>query len=206
MNYIMGSPVSKHPEHNHKFYNLKSYFSGFLTSICLIALVLLLPFSVKANSKDFEVKIAIVDVQTIWENSLAMQDIRKSIDKISGTIEKEMSAKEQDLKKIEDDIIKKRGTIDEIDFANEVSIFNNKVNDVHRDMQDKKSRLEQAHSKAVAVVHNTTIEIITELSNVKGFNMVLPSSQIVYAHSSLDITEAVIERLNNRLKTVQVSF
>jgi len=174
--------------------------------ISLVLLALFAPFPATAKNNSFEVTVAIVDIQTIWEHSLAMQDIRKSIDAISNNIEKEMSAKEQELKKIEDDIIKKRGTIDETSFANEVNLFNKKINDAHSSVQDKKARLEQAHSKAVAVVHDTTIEIITALSGIRGFNMVLPSSQVVYAHSSLDITEDVIKQLNERLKKVKVSF
>src|SRR4051812_48771128 len=77
-----------------------------------------------ASKKRFEVKVAIVDIQSILENSLAVQSIGKSIEGINQRIQEEILKKEAELKKIEDELIKKRSHLSEEAFEKEVSKFN----------------------------------------------------------------------------------
>jgi Skp family chaperone for outer membrane proteins len=44
------------------------------------------------------------------------------------------------------------------------------------------------------------------MSKEYGFNLALPSSQVLYAVESLNITAEVIERLNNQLKSVPINY
>ena len=73
-------------------------------------------------------------------------------------------------------------------------------------MQSKKNALEEAHSEAIAQVHKSTIEVITELAKQYGFNIVLPSSQVLFVESDMNITLQVITKLNERLSTVDVQY
>jgi Skp family chaperone for outer membrane proteins len=164
-------------------------------------------FSHMASATDnFDAKIAIVDIQHILENSLAIQSIRKDIERIGKEIEKDMFKKEAELKKIEEALIKKRESLKEEDFNVEVNLFNAKVSQAQQEIQNKKTRLERAHSNAVSKVYETTIEIITDLSKKKNFNLVIPTAQILYAKDNFNITSEVIVKLNAKLTLVPVNY
>lgn len=160
---------------------------------------------VQAEGK-YQSRIAIVDVHAILEKAIAVQDIKKSIDKISESLQKEMTAKEIELKKKEEEIIKKRSTLTGDSFEKEVVAFNKKASEAQQAMQKKKVKLEQAHAEAIAKVHDTTIEIIHNLSKEYGFNVAIPSSHVLYAKEDLNITAEVITKLNEKLKTVPVNY
>ena len=175
-----------------------------------ILLPIILFFNLSAMAiepkRNFEVRIAVVDVQSILENSIAITGVRKSIDAISGDIQKYLAAKELEFKAIEEGLIKKRGVLNEEAFEKEVDNFNKKVSEAQKEMQSRKARLEQAHAGAISKVHEVTMEIINELARKYNFNMALPSSQVLFATTDLNITSEVITALNSRLKSVKVNY
>lgn len=167
------------------------------TNACVLAA------EVKHN---FEVRIAVVDVQSILENSIAITGVRKAIDIISQDIQKYLGTKELEFKTIEEELVKKRGILSEESFEREFNNFNKKVSDAQKEMQTRKAKLEQAHAGAISKVHEVTMEIINELARKYNFNIALPSSQVLFATSDLNITSEVISLLNNRLKNVKVNY
>lgn len=173
--------------------------------ICNFFLFCIFTYQSYASEK-ISTNIAIVDVQLILEQSLAVQNIRESIRVIGENLQKEMSAREEDLKKTEQSIIQKRSSLKEEAFDKEVQAFNTKVSEAQRIMQEKKGKLEQAHAEAMTKVNEITIHIIKTMSKEKHFNVVIPSSHVLYATEDLNITEEVIKRLNQELKTVQVNY
>ncbi|MEY3197347.1 MAG: hypothetical protein RLZZ59_718 [Pseudomonadota bacterium] len=151
-------------------------------------------------------QVAIVDVQAILDNSIAVKSLRQSIDEISEKLHSELSAKESELKATEIALNKKRDSISEDQFNKEVQEFYKQVSDVQRDMQSRKSKLEQAHADAVESVHVATIKIIDEISKDRAFNIVLPASQVLYFKKTLDITDEVLQKLNDRIKLIELKY
>lgn len=177
-----------------------------IKQILIIFIVIAIsPGFVYAEEK-FKSKIAVVDVESIFEHSTSTQYIRKTINEISAKIQAEMSAKELNLKNIEGDLIKQRGILGEADFESKVAEFNKLVSESQKEMQIKKTSLEQAHGEAMAMVHQTIIDIIGDLAKKHDFNLVLPSSQVLFVDNELNITLEVISNLNSRLKTVEVNY
>lgn len=174
--------------------------------LCFFAIIFWSGIVATAERIDFSAKIAIVDVLTILENSVAVQSINKEIEKINQNIEREMIQKEEELKKDEEDLFKKRGTISEEDFQKANDNFNEKVSEAQKKKQSRQDSLEKAHAEAMQEVHEATIEIISNLADEYNFNATLPSSYVLFVKSYLDITPEVIKRLNETLKTVKVNY
>lgn len=158
------------------------------------------------SSNKFDAKAAVVDVESILEHSKAIMHIKKSINVISEQIQNELSAKEIKLKQAEAELIEKRGVLPKEEFDKLVADFNKKVSLTQQEMQNKKSALERAHGNAIAQVHEKTISVISDLSKKYGFNIVFPSSQVLYVNNSLNITHEVISNLNERLQEVKVDY
>ena len=154
----------------------------------------------------FDAKAAVVDVESILEHSKAIMHIKKAINTISDQIQSELSAKEMKLKQAEAELIEKRGILPKEEFEKLVADFNKKVSLTQQEMQNKKSALERAHGNAITQVHEKTIEVISELSKKYGFNIVFPSSQVLFVNNSLNITHEVISNLNERLQEVKIDY
>lgn len=151
-------------------------------------------------------KIAVVDVESVLEHSFAIKSIKKSISDISSKIERELTEKEISLKKIESDIIKDKDKISQEQFNAKVQDFNKIVNKAQMEIQTKKDGLEKAHSEAINKVQNSIISIISDLSKKNGYSMVVPSSQVLYVVTDLNITLEVITKLNEVLPAVEVNY
>lgn len=178
--------------------------NSFLKLFTYVFLALLL-FTSNAKAEE-NIKIAVVDVQNVLDNSVAVTGLRKSIDTLSEKLHGEMSKKEVALKKQEAEIVNKKGILKPEDFDKEVNDFYKKVSETQHEMQQKKAKLEQAHADAISNVHENTLKIIAELAKEKGFNIALPISQILYTDNHLTITKEVIARLNERVKTIELKY
>ncbi len=178
----------------------------FFHKLLLIVWCLISSSVYATQQQSFSLGIAVVDVQSILENSLAVQTIRNSINSISQKIQDDIEKKETELKKIEEQLLNKRGALSEEAFEKEIREFNKKVSAAQKEVQKKKTALEQAHSEAISKVHAATIEIITNLAKKYNLKMVLPSSQILFTVSELNITAEVIKQLNDKLKSVKVNY
>jgi len=156
--------------------------------------------------KDYKVRVAIVDIQFILENSIALQEVRKTVDQISQEIHQQMTKKESELKQKEEALLTKRSTMIEEKFEQEVNLFNKKVSEAQQDMQKRKTRLERAHAEAVGKIHQTTINIISDLAKKNNLNLVIPSTQVLFAKNNLLMTDEVILLLNSKLKYVKINY
>lgn len=159
------------------------------------------------HTQNFQnIKIVVIDMEYVLEKSIAMKDIRSNVRQISGNIENEMLLKENELKKIETKLLNKRGTLTEDKFNEKLSEFIKNVNSAQKEVQDKKITIEQAYSDAVNKVRNEIGKIVINLSSKYDFDLVLPVSQILYSKSNLNITNEVVNMLNDSLKYVPVEY
>lgn len=157
-------------------------------------------------SNRYDARIAIVDIQTVLSESIAVQGMQREITQIGANLEKLMQEKERELKSDEDAIVKKRGTVGDSEFEKNVSQFHEKLTSVQRMMQEKKSRLDKAHADAMAKVQDVTIGIIEDVAKEQNLNVVMSASPLLYYNQSYDITKIVISRLNNKLKKVPFNY
>ena len=154
----------------------------------------------------FHSKIAVVDVESVLEHSLAIAQIKDFMNNISKQIHNDLTIKEKSLKQDEAELIAQRGVLATEQFEEAVSEFNKKISSIQQEKQKKKAELDQAHVAAITEVHENTVAVIKELSQKYGFNLVFPSSQILFVENNLNITLEVISKLNERLKTVKIQY
>ena len=183
-----------------KHYRLITILVCFTISFCTNT------FAYNANDDKFHVRVAVVDVQSILENSLAMQSIKESAYQVGQKIQQDISDKETEFKKLESTINAKRSSISEEEFEKEVLRFEKAVNLVKKKIQDRKMHLERAHAEAMAKVYETINNIISDLAGKHKVDLVIPRAHILFAKSTLDITLEVITELNNKLKTVKMKY
>lgn len=158
--------------------------------------------SVPIKEDNFKVRVAVADVQSILEGSIAIKDLRNKIEKLNHKIQENIAAKEAEFKPLEEKLLNERSHLSETEFEHKVNAFNAKVSHVRKEIQIKKTKLEQAHAEAMSRVHETTITIISELAEKYNLNLVIPSAQVLYAKNNLNITSEVTFMLNDINKRV----
>ena len=76
----------------------------------------------------------------------------------------------------------------------------------HRRTQTKRAALDNALFGASNEIQKKVLDIVSSIAKQRGYTLVLPSSQLLYADPKLDITADVLSQLNSALPKVNVSF
>ena len=69
---------------------------------------------------------------------------------------------------------------------------------------ERRQQLEEISAEAVNEVKAALIEIVTGIAEERGFNLVLPSSQVLFFSRQIDLTDEVLSKLDARLSQVAV--
>ncbi len=183
-----------------------------MTSISLrIATALLMivavgaPLSASAQAQKVPAaRIAILDNQRIMRESSAAIDIKSQIDRQRQKYQDEITKKEQELRKTDQELARQRTILSPEAFAKKRSEFESRYTQVQRDVQARKRELDQAYEFGLRQIQKAISEIIVALAKEREFNIVLPRTQVIFAEASMNITDDVLLRLNQKLPKVAI--
>lgn len=150
--------------------------------------------------------VAIINIQDIMRDSLAAKSVKKKLEAKQKSFQKEMSTTEQGLVKKEKNLIAQRSKLKPKEFETKVKSFRASAAKAQRDVQAKKSKLDKAFANSLAKIQETVVGIVKTISKERSVKVVLPTSQLLYADPSLDITKEVLDKLNKKLPSVKVNF
>ncbi len=170
----------------------------------LLASVAALAFSAPAFAEG--TSIATVNYQMLMSSSSAAKSAHEQIDSKSKSMQSEISKKAEQFQKDSQELEKQRSVMAKDAFEEKKRAFAEKVTSAQKEVQSKRAILDSASEHAGNELHKTISEIVTEMAKEKGFTLVIPSSQILYGDSKLDITNEVMEKLNKKLPKVDIKF
>jgi outer membrane protein len=148
---------------------------------------------------------AVIDYQRILRDAAAAQSIRKQIEARRQAYQEEISKEEQRLHEADKAFAKQRSVLSTEAFAEKRRDFEQEVAEVQRLVQERRRELDSMAAAALNEVKEALIEIVTSIAEERGFNLVLPSSEVLFFARSLDLTEEVLAKLDARLPQVQLS-
>lgn len=163
-------------------------------------------FSGSAFAASGKESIAVVNIQKVMKHSTAAKNVREQLEKKQKAFQAEITKKEAALKKEDKELGKKKSVLAKAAFQKAVVAFRKKATAVQKDVQSKKVLLDSAFERALNDIQKVVTEIISDLSKEKGFVLVVPTSQILFADKSLDISDVVLSRLNKKLPKLNVKF
>ncbi|MDB2414773.1 OmpH family outer membrane protein [Rickettsiales bacterium] len=168
----------------------------------LYFITVLFIFNATANASN----IAVVDIKAIMEGSKAAEDVRNQIKKSRNKYQSEIAKKEETLRQDDQKLAKLHSTLSPEAFEAKKKEFKEKLIEVQRDVQIKRSKLDTALTKALETIQETILSIVEDLAKEKKFDLALPNSQVLYSDESLDITQEVLDLLNKKLPKVKISI
>lgn len=155
---------------------------------------------------DAKSTIAVVNIQQVMKDSTAAKTVREQLESKQKTFQAAISKKEEALQKEDQELGKQKSVLSKDAFEEKVKAFRAKATDVQKDVQSKKAMLDNAFERALNDIQKNVTDIIADLAKEKGFTVAVPTSQILYADKSLDISTEVLERLNKKLPKLDVKF
>jgi outer membrane protein len=150
--------------------------------------------------------IAIVDVEAIMRQSLAVQSARTQIDEIAGNLQQSIAEEEEKLRAEEQALQQQRSLLAPDAYAERNRSLQERAAGLQQRARSLRTALDRGMAQTMQRIQRVAFEEIGKLAEEKGINLVLPRSQIVVAVDSFNITDEALERLNERLSEVEMSL
>jgi len=168
--------------------------------IALAAVFTLL--SLNANAAN----IAVLDVEKIVKESVAMVDIQKKVTKKQEEYQKEVNAKQKELEAEQKKLEGKKTVLASDAFEKEMKKFEGKVDQLKELVDKKQNSLKKASVDAMGKVNDDIKTIIAELSKEKSLDLIVPAGQTLFYKDEMDVSAEILKRLNKKVTKVNVKF
>lgn len=147
---------------------------------------------------------AVIDYQRVLQEASAAVSIRQQVEARREAYQEEIEREERRLREANDEFARQRSQLSAEVQAERRRDFEEDVMEVQRMVQERRQNLDRSSATALNEVKQALIDIVTELAEERGFNIVLSSSEVLFFARTIDLTEDVLDELNGRLPEVEV--
>jgi len=175
-------------------------------SATLILALMLLVFTdgARAQENSTTVKIAVININAIRQQALAIKSIAEQIGKYRSAFQAEIKKEEEALRNANQELSRQRTLLSPEAFAEKRREFEKRVSQVQLLVQERKGNLDRAQAESMGKVQDALNKIVTKIAKDKGYKLILRREQTILADKSLNITEQVLVALNKVLASVAV--
>ena len=178
---------------------LKYFTLVFLTKLFLFG------FAGVALAQDLPVAVvAVIDYTKILKNADAAKDVSLQIQKFRKKFSEEVRAEELRLRGVEAKLKRERSKLNSEEFNGRRKKFREQVLAAQKLGQDRKRQLSHAMEDAMRKIQRTVIPLVKEITKEYGYTLVVEKSQVLFASRVLEITDKVLQKLNQKLRTIKV--
>jgi Skp family chaperone for outer membrane proteins len=150
--------------------------------------------------------VMVVDVQALLQNSKAAKMVRGQIEQKRNEYTKDISRQEETLRTERDTLQRQQASMSPETLNKKGREFQQKVNDLDRDVQSKRAALEKSNNDALTRIQQTMLKIIADIARQRRANLVLQRTDLVLFDQSFDVTDEVMQKLDEELPVLTVNF
>ena len=157
-----------------------------------------------STSSFADIKTGYIDLDLILAKSIPSKIL---FSKLKINEEKELQnlkKKEIDLKNEEKNILSKKNIVSEEEYNKSVSSFKKKINNYNNEKKIVIENLKQIRNKEIIRFFNLINPIIEKTMEKDSIEILFEKKNIYIAKSSYDITQIVIENINNEIKDFKI--
>lgn len=148
--------------------------------------------------KSAALKVGSVDIQKALNTCEAGKAAAAKLNKALEDAKKKYEAQGQALQKEQEGLEKQSSVLDEQVFKDKVRDFQGKARDWDRFRKDVETDIKQQHNEIVDKISKELIGITEQVGKEGGYTLVLERSLVPYIDPTLDITDEVIKRYNQK--------
>lgn len=150
--------------------------------------------------------VIVVDVQALLQNSKAAKMVREQIEGKRAEYAKEISHQEEVLRTERDTLQRQQASLSAEQLNTKGREFQAKVNELDRDVQAKRQALERSNADALQKIQEVMVKIITDIAKDRKANLVFQRSELVLFDQGFDVTDQVLQKLDEQMPTLTVNF
>ena len=178
-----------------------------LMAVTAAATVLL---SAPAMAQDVEKppvpSIAIIDVDKVMRESLAVKSARTQIDEIAGNLQEQIAKEEEAMRSEEQQLQQQRAILTPEVYSERRQSLQERAATLQQRARSLRQTLDRGMAQTMQRIQLVLFDEVGKLAEEIGVNLVLPRSQIVVAFDSFDISDEALKRLNERLSEIEMSL
>ena len=150
--------------------------------------------------------VMVVDVQALLQNSKAAKMVRGQIEQKRNEYTKEISHQEETLRAERDALQRQQASMSADALNQKGREFQQKVNDLERNVQGKRQALEKSNGEALSKIQEQMLKIIADIARDRKANLVFQRADLVLFDQSFDVTDEVLQKLDEQMPTLTVNF
>ena len=167
----------------------------FLALFCILALTNVTAYS--------ETKIAYIDMEFIFNNSIAGKKLTESLNKININNKKFFDKKEDELKKKELKIISQKNILETSQIEEQLKKLQNEANIYRNEKVKKINEFNKKKIDASEQLFKSIEPILIEYSNKNSISIFLQKKNIVIGKSELNKTNEILEIVNRKITEIK---
>jgi outer membrane protein len=152
------------------------------------------------------ISVMVVDVQALLQNSKAAKMVRSQMEAKRNEYTKEISRAEETLRAERDALQRQQASLSADALNKKAREFQQKVNDLDRDVQSKRAALEKSNNEALTKIQQTMLKIIADIARQRRANLVLQRTDLVLFDQNFDVTDEVMQKLDEEMPVLTVKF
>ncbi|MDG2467257.1 MAG: OmpH family outer membrane protein [Alphaproteobacteria bacterium] len=152
------------------------------------------------------VSIAIIDINGVLEQSIAIKKIRGIIDEENQKFLASTEEEQQSLRSEELELEAQRDILSEAEFNLRLKKFQDRVAVLQQKLQLQRREFDASLQQANEQLRKLLYQIITDITKENGYTLVIQKQNIVLYDLSIDISDEALSRLNERTKDMTVTF
>jgi Skp family chaperone for outer membrane proteins len=150
--------------------------------------------------------VMVVDVQALLQNSKAAKMVRGQIEQKRNEYTKEISHQEEALRTERDSLQRQQASMSADALNQKGREFQQKVNDLERNVQGKRQALEKSNGDALSKIQEEMLKIIAEIAKQRKANLVFQRADLILFDQSFDVTDEVLQKLDEQMPALTVNF
>lgn len=150
--------------------------------------------------------VLVVDVQSLLQNSKAAKMVRSQIEQKRDQYSKEISHEEEALRAERDALQRQQASLSPAALNQRGREFQQKVNNLDLDVQSKRQALEKSNNEALSKIQQAMLRIIADIAKQRRANLVFQRTDLVLFDRSFDVTDEVLQKLDEELPVLNVNF
>lgn len=173
--------------------------NGLSLFIFISFLVCLFAMSAAQALASPDLRVAYVDVQKALSSSKAGADAQKRYEGELKRAQSQIDSKKSEYEKLQQSLEKQRASLNAKALSDKEEELISMEKDLKRSFQDKKEELRRENMRLVGELVNRIRKVVDDYGKEKGFTLILErgSQSVLYADSSIDITEEVVKRFDS---------
>ena len=149
-------------------------------------------------------EIYFVDMKFIMNNSLAGKSIIKQLNKKNESSQKKFKDKEKKLKDEEKKIIYQKNVLNENEYLLKAQSYKKKVDDYKLSRNKMINDISKMKNKAQKKLTDSLSSILAEYAKKNSVAYIIPKENIIIGRAELDVTNAILEILNSKIKNIEL--